>query len=255
MHPQRLGHGSDLFAAAHRRRGDDGPHQAVSIVVCRDCGATQEIAGNGPSLLPPEIVAKKLRQIGWDIGRNINRHRCPTCAAGKPKEKKIMETKRPVVTSMGAKLVAAGVGMSAAVRRVETSAPPDGVRTMSRDDWRIVFSKINDHYLDEHTGYSEGWSDKRIAEDLNVPRAWVESIRDEKFGPARDNEEIRQFLDKLETMRSEASAIVGGLVASKEDHKKHGERLFALDQKVGTLQADLARLLTLASQIKKAVGA
>ena len=103
----------------------------------------------------------------------------------------------------------------------------DAPRTMQRDDRRIIFEKLNGVYLDEKRGYDPEWSDHKVATDLGVPRAWVEQVREEMFGPVNTNadietfrkgvEELRVFKDGLKSVEAvrkqieEIRAIVGGL--------------------------------------------
>ena len=68
---------------------------------------------------------------------------------------------------------------------------------MTKEDRRIIFAGIDDHYVDESTGYKPGWSDQKIATDLNVPLAWVRTIREDNFGP-EVGDAINQELKKLQ---------------------------------------------------------
>ena len=60
--------------------------------------------------------------------------------------------------------------------------PPE----MTKEDRRIIFAEIDTHYLDETTGYATDYNDKRIADGLKVPLAWVRIIREENFGPEKN---------------------------------------------------------------------
>lgn len=62
--------------------------------------------------------------------------------------------------------------------------PPE----MTKEDRRIIFAEIDTHYLDETTGYATDYNDKRIAEGLKVPLAWVRTIREENFGPEKSSD-------------------------------------------------------------------
>ena len=64
------------------------------------------------------------------------------------------------------------------VELVRAEAP----RAMGKEDRRVIFAKINDVYLDEQSGYSKGWTDQKVADDLGVPVAWVAEIRERDFG-------------------------------------------------------------------------
>ena len=56
-------------------------------------------------------------------------------------------------------------------------------RTMTRDERRIIFEKLNDVYVSEKVGYMEDWNDEKVAKDLGVARAWVSGLREEMFVP------------------------------------------------------------------------
>jgi hypothetical protein len=71
---------------------------------------------------------------------------------------------------------------------------------MGKEDRRLIFAKINDVYLDEKQGYSSGWSDKRVSEDLGVPCAWVKTIREDNFGFEGANEDVRPILDEVKKL-------------------------------------------------------
>ena len=86
-----------------------------------------------------------------------------------------------------------------AVNHMMKAEPP---RTMSREDRRIVFEKLNGVYLDEKRGYDTGWSDHKVAIDLGVPRAWVEQVREEMFGPVNSNPEIQEFLEGVKALKA-----------------------------------------------------
>ena len=61
---------------------------------------------------------------------------------------------------------------------------------MGFEDRRIIFEKLNEVYLNEREGYSEDWTDKKVAEHLGVPQAWVTQIRADNFGPHGSNKVI-----------------------------------------------------------------
>ena len=86
-------------------------------------------------------------------------------------------------------------------------------RSMTRDERRIIFQKIDDVYVGEKVGYSAGWSDARIATDLGVPRVWVSKIRDENFGPDIDEQstklvaEAREILAEIKSVGLSAEPV------------------------------------------------
>lgn len=85
-------------------------------------------------------------------------------------------------------------------------------REMSREDRQRVHAKIGEHYLEK--GYDPPWTDKRIAEDLKVPVAWVVEIRDQFFGEEGSNplydrfeKEAAAFTDELRRLQVEIDQI------------------------------------------------
>jgi hypothetical protein len=159
-------------------------YRVVAAVTCRECGIEDVIGIKAAAaLMPPIAIAKKFAQRGWDIGQNEHWDTCPKCIA-KKKEKpalKIVPKIEQVVDTM------------------MKAEPP---RTMSREDRRIVFEKLNGVYLDEKRGYDTGWSDHKVAIDLGVPRAWVEQVREEMFGPVNSNPEIQEFLEGVKALKA-----------------------------------------------------
>lgn len=128
------------------------------LICCSKCGVTEKVSSNTHGgAMAPEGVAAKFRNKGWSISSRGNHDICPSCQEKKAKE--------PAKDSNVIDLIRA--------------EPP---RVMGKEDRRVIFSKINDVYMDERTGYAKGWSDKKVSDDLGVPLAWVREIREEHFG-------------------------------------------------------------------------
>ena len=206
----------------------------VAVVECRHCGATESVSIKAAmALLPPVAIAKKFAQRGWSIGANETWHVCPKCVA--------LKSKRPALTVVPTKQEVNEVKLESVV----TAAPP---RTMQRDDRRIVFDKLNGVYLDEKRGYETGWSDQKVANDLGVPRAWVEQVREEMFGPLNTNPEMEEFVrltDEMKTLQAEVaslSALRGQMINIDTAFKK-------VD--LGRLLDRINRLEKLATEVKK----
>lgn len=152
-------------------------YRVVAVVKCRECGREETMGiKHGASLMAAAGIAKKFSQRGWDVGSNEHWDFCPDCLAqkkkGKPELKIVPKVEEPV-------------------KNVIKADPP---RVMSREDRRIVFEKLNGVYLDEKRGYEVGWSDHKVATDLGIPRAWVEQVREEMFGPVNSNPDTEAFL-------------------------------------------------------------
>jgi hypothetical protein len=60
----------------------------VAVVHCHDCGAVATLGiKHAQTLLPPDVVAKKFAQRGWDLGTNSHRDLCPVCVTGRATKK------------------------------------------------------------------------------------------------------------------------------------------------------------------------
>lgn len=155
--------------------------------------------------LGAEILERQMKRAGWELGARPTKDLCQACAQAKRKKK--IEKKGDVIHM--AKYGAAGIS-------VVTENQP---REMSRDDRRIIFAKLNDVYIDETTGYGNGWSDKKVAEDLSVPRAWVEEIREENFGPIQISEEAKEQIAELQKLERDANSLLTQMKAEATKHK------------------------------------
>lgn len=210
------------LTAVHR--ADAGPAQSAMEITCGSCGKTGHIINSGTlKVVPSAIVEKKFSDRGWIIGGSPKADRCPECAA------KLGAAKRHSKSGQKKEKVVADI----------PPLEPDQPREMTREQRRIIFLKLEEHYLDEAAGYDRGWSDKRVAEDLGVPRAWVAEIRDQNFGPAKDNEDVRDLLAAQERLGQEVASFMADLGA--------------LTKRGSALANDLSAIAKAADAIRKAV--
>lgn len=148
------------------------------------------------------------RNVGWLIGSRAKGDRCPSCLARD-----------------------AGV-MVAAVE------PP---RTMSREDRRIVFAKIDELYLDDKSGYSAPWTDSAVARDLGVPRAWVAQVRDELFGPEGSNAEFDEFLANAAPIITDLKNLLRSVHAQLDEARKIAERVDSLERTAKRIEREIGK--------------
>lgn len=177
-------------------------------IVCGKCGAQDKATNNGARRLAVDNIAQIFRNRGWTVGGRSGRHLCPACAkrSSSPKPKSQMEAIMPSNVS---------------------AVPP---REMSRADGRLIFDKINDVYLDDGEGYSDGWSDARIAKDLGVPVAWITDVRDRHFGDAIGVEAKRRVLSKGESILKSFDDLLQQLAARRAEFAREVD---ALAKKLG----------------------
>ena len=147
---------------------------------CRCCPAVFEMKarrfiGRAPDL--EEEVLPEAKKAGWDVLHGARKAVCPRCLekqaqAKAKKEAKIMVAKMPAPQMPAAPAARATPPLSAA----EAPAPLD------IDAALLIRDKIGEVYLDAQRGYAEGWTDKKVADALTVPRDWVRQVRCKVYG-------------------------------------------------------------------------
>lgn len=203
-------------------------------ITCR-CGATDTFPSKGK---PPVAAEQSFRRKGWTIGSSPSRDRCPTCSTSKPRLVKAFEEIHKIIDQEPAHMT---------TTKPELTVVADAPAMPTREERRIIFAKLEEVYVDEKVGYSNGWSDHRVATDLSVPRAWVEMIRAENFGDAKDNPDIREFLEKLARLESEWAAAT----AAVEKHAKELATNLGWQQDVANRLKDLGRIAKAVAPLTK----
>lgn len=82
--------------------------------------------------------------------------------------------------------------------KIATGHVVDAPREMGRDDRKLIYAQLEEVYVDEKVGYSKDWSDHRVSQYLQVPRAWVETVRRDMFGELATNSETAEFLSEVD---------------------------------------------------------
>ena len=115
-------------------------------------------------------------------------------------------------------------------------APP---RQLSLPDRHVIVLKLAEVYVSPESGYDNGWSDKRVADDLGVPRAWVEKIREENFGPLKSSLEARQFLEEAKSLLLDGKALAEATASLSLTVKQFDERLSRLQKTADRIEKSL----------------
>lgn len=189
-----------------------GQLRNVHRVTCSECTtqATMTIASYAGAYAP-DLVRRHFRNKGWEIGKKESHDLCPACVhAARERRRgkfKVVEKELP----MSFKATTPILVKTTDAPKVE---PP---REMTREDRRLIFAKLDEHYLDEIRGYDTGWTDDRVAKDLGVPRAWVGKVRDENFGPEEGSGEILRIQQAIAELKAQAVALLEQIDALKAD--------------------------------------
>jgi hypothetical protein len=246
-----------------------------------DCILT---AGNGG--LSVEWATRRFKNKGWALGKSRDLDLCPDCLkfAGSAKAAKARRAVGQGLDAMrngvSARAAAASIGYqdlsvkqlgivanTLDFNKLNARIAPTPTETkemtnivaivaaeppkMGRDERRLVFEKLNEHYVSETVGYSDGWSDKRIAEELGCPRKWIEDVRDEMFGPVRVSSETRNFVDRIASLDQKIFEARAQMTAAE---KTFADIAAAMKTAEGAFKATLGEfeaLKKLAKQLEK----
>lgn len=128
---------------------EGGKAGTYATAVCGSCGAKEDVfasASAGRGAQPSESLSPKFRKLGWRIGSRKGKHTCPDCQKRQPKPK---------------------------------ADPPAQPKP---EDRRAILEALEIVFCSDD-GFDEGYDDTRVAEEQNVPRRWVEDIREQFIGP------------------------------------------------------------------------
>jgi hypothetical protein len=193
-------------------------------LTCSACPAADHIIASGHSgNLPPDMTTKKFSEKGWTVGNNANHDLCPTCTRAK-----MMARRKPAEEQNVVPIAPAFAAMAA-------EAP----REMTKEDRRIIFGKLNEVYLDETRGYDTGWNDRRIADDLGVPLAWVRDLRDENFGPEGMSEADRAAIAAAEAFQGKLADLAKQAQHIEDLQEKLAKEIDELKAKFGPVARDV----------------
>ena len=237
----------------------DGKPIGARKLICAtpSCGQEGEIPDRTTDGLPPKVIERRFVQKGWEVGKNAKHDFCPSCVEARTIERRQRRNSNKIksfaaidnVFPMTPRETPPQPNLGEEVQATATESP----REMSRAERRIIQTKLEDVYQDEDHGYKPGWSDAAVARDLNVPVGWVAEERDRSFGPVKDNEEVRDMLDRVATKTAEAHALIEDVKKFRTelaDVTKRGNELLA---KAMDLGKDLHGLMATADRIRKVV--
>lgn len=196
---------------AHGRRHDpisipaEIGFRRVHRIKCSECPVFQDISANtNNGSRAHDDLLKIWDRGGWHVGRQASQDLCSACQT-----KHRLARKQPAQPKETAPMNASPTSIADIARRVASATTEP--REMSFEDRRIILSKLQETYVDEKVGYGPGWTDQRIGQDLGIPWAWVSALREANFGPVRDNEEIRQFVEEGRAALADYDAAISTL--------------------------------------------
>lgn len=206
------------FELVHHVR--DGRRLAASRFVCASCEAKQEFSV-GSQGINPEAIVKTAAGLGWEVKLRSERATCPRCAAARRTRAK-GESPSPPSDQVTPARFSIPVGHSEKVIPMQSkpSTPTAVTPRPLTDSERLKIRTLLDSHFDDAKGrYLDGYSDQRIAAEVNVPRIHVETIREAGWGPIRVDPEVAAIAEELRKAREEVEALsqrIGVLTARLE---------------------------------------
>lgn len=206
------------------------------------CRTSSDIIDRNGHPISGPFLRQRFERKQWFVGDGLSEDLCPEHAKEAIEERRAR--RRPRATNL--KLIPLTQGE-------QQTMPAEAPRTMTRDDKRIINIKLHEVYIGEREGYQTPWTDKKVAENLGVPAAWVMEIREDLFGPAADNSEVREFLDKANDARDQTAKILNEASTHVTQANLLMTRIKVFEDKIGEIRRLLETMNQTADRIKKAV--
>lgn len=185
------------------------PQAVKTTLICR-CGNSDDLVQPSGQFVPPASVVRHFSRRGWKVGQRPKNDRCPACngLSYQASEDVVNDNREAELSKSNVEPLKPKATLKDLSQLTRELVRADAPEEPTREERRIIFAKLQDVYIDETKGYDVGWTDHKVATDLAVPRAWVAKIRDENFGPAKDNADIRTVLGNLETLKNEMNSAL-----------------------------------------------
>jgi hypothetical protein len=177
-----------------------------------ECNKCQSVAYHADTGLNDDVYFKRK---GWTVGNGPAADVCGVCAGRKSKP----DLKVVPVVAMEVK---------------------DKPREITRDERLIIMDKIRD--VHDGDRYGAGWSDKKLADDLGVPRAWVEDIRENVLMFAGGhNAEYEAFMAEMAPIVADAKSLINSARVQLEKVAGLESRIAQLERVGRNVEKELAR--------------
>jgi hypothetical protein len=192
-----------LSWSQERMNPTPGPNQDLRIVAVLRC------ANNDKHLMKipigafggnPQAIAKLFERAGWQVDQhNKAKCLCPSCLKAKkgPKPPVAPVVRVPEPAQVVAKAIEAG----------DIKMPVVDIKTIP-STIKVSLRNLLDKFFDDAAGaYIEGYSDEKIAEEVDVPRATVFAYREAAYGPLKRDPDVDAVLAGLADIRAKQADI------------------------------------------------
>lgn len=220
----RLRNGAGLpFSIASRLSNGQWREEARFVCARCDAHASFPVVRPRGSGFSPEHIIRKATGAGWKAEFRSERAECPRCTGAKngaclpsieTKSTEVIAMKPPTKAQPAAALPIAPIA---------PIAPLPGPQRMK------IRTLLDKHFDDAAGRYLDGYSDQRVATEVDVPRIHVEKAREAAYGPIRAFPEVeaaekalaamearwRQVMDQIEAHRKEADAALKAVESAR----------------------------------------
>lgn len=219
------------------------PHRWLAYVIRCGHPGCQEWDVGGDNIgqrSAHDALPKIFGQRGWTVGTKARHDRCPTHS------KKHAEGRRALQEEVMAQKPAVGflernLALKPAAKpetHIHVPVPPN---EMTKQDRRVIITKLEEVYVDENVGYADGWDDERVATDLGVPVAWVADVREPNFGPNK-SQQVAALLIEGRSIYEQVMAAAISANRHAQDLRVSMESLSKLTLRIEKFDKDLKDL-------------
>lgn len=200
--------------------------------------------GGSDKAIESRHIAQRFERDGWIVGKNDSGDRCPNCVAAEAaaRNNKVRAEEKPAM---------------ATVANLPEKAPPAPKAELPRqatpDDRQVIYAKLQDCYAGKGKGYLQQWTDKRVAEDLGVPSAWVAEVREMFFGSERGNEHVEITREQAAATIKEIESLRTLWKSLHAEATEHAKKLTQVELRLGQLSTLVPNLETSLRNIEHAL--
>lgn len=154
-------------------------NHGVRWAIACSCGTTPTFGWRGNT--SPELMVKNMRQKGW----RIVRRKPPVCDACQQREPDMQKT---------------------------PAAPP--VNQVAAKIARSIYAKLDEVFDEARRMYVGGWTDERVAKELDTSPDLIARIRREAYGELAEDPKITALRDDIELAKMAADDEIKKLSAA-----------------------------------------
>ena len=197
--------------------------RTIARFSCSECTSKLDIRLR-PGKNPAEAVMKTAQKRGWDYKGRWTRWFCPNC----------------IETSAATHDVTPDADIPAAHPRVPSGHGPTapakkakpGAIEPSGPQWHAVLTAFEVVFDREESRYLDGYTDAKVAQEIDVPVSIVKYIREQEFGELKVDPAIADILKSVDFLKEQVSALAAESLSQKKEIAELRERLddAALDE-------------------------